>query len=74
MHDDLTTREASDLLNISESHLALLLDEGNLPFERVGTDRRMKARDVLAYKKQSDEKAEAAVDELAAEAQKLGMY
>jgi len=34
----------------------------------------MRAADVLAHKRKLDEKAEAAVDELAAEAQKLGIY
>ena len=70
-HAEVSNFEAADLLNISRPHLISLIDKGVIPFHRVGTHRRMKLSDVMAYKDARDRASDAAMDELVAEAQSL---
>lgn len=70
---ELTTQEAADLLNISRPSLIQLLDDGKIAYRRLGTHRRIPLEDVLAFKADNHAKRKAALDELSALHQELGL-
>ena len=71
---ELTTQAAADLLNISRPHLVKLLEEGAMPYTKVGTHRRIRFDDLMRYKQQLDAQREAALDRLAQLNQEMGLY
>ena len=73
IHAELTTQEGADMLNVSRPHLVKLLDEGALPHTKTGRHRRIKFSDLMNYKEQRARSSYASMDELAAQAQELGM-
>lgn len=72
-HAHLTTQEGADMLNVSRPYFVKLLEEGKIPFEKVGTRRRVLASDVKIFMNKSLNEREKALQELLDQAQELGM-
>jgi excisionase family DNA binding protein len=71
---ELSTQQAADLLGVSRPYVVKLLEKGTIPFRKVGEQRRVRYRDLLRYMEEYQAQARAALDEMTAEAQRLGLY
>jgi excisionase family DNA binding protein len=71
---EFTPNEAADYLNVSRTFVLKLLDEGQIPFRRVGSHRRIRFGDLRNYEIRQQGQADEAMDEMAHINQELGLY
>jgi len=62
---ELSTQQAADMLNVSRPFLVKLIENNEVPHYKVGTHRRIRAKDLFAYKQRRDSKRNEALTKLA---------
>jgi excisionase family DNA binding protein len=73
MHAELNTYEAARVLKVSHPFLLSLLEKGEIPYREVGTYRSIKYADLMAYKRENEQKRLKSLEELSALDQELGL-
>ncbi|MCB9933003.1 MAG: helix-turn-helix domain-containing protein [Planctomycetes bacterium] len=74
LQQQLTTRQAADVLNVSRQYLVRLLDEQRIPFTKTGAHRRVRLLDLLAFKDERDRKRRASLKKLTELSEEFGGY
>jgi len=69
----LTTQEAANILNVSRPFFVQLLEKDRIPYQRLGSHRKVRLQDLLHFKDQADKKQDLALKQLANEAQELNL-
>lgn len=72
--EDLTTEQAAAVLGVSRPTVVRLVESGKLRARMVGTHRRLSLSDVLAHREASAKRRSESLDEMAREAEELGLY
>ena len=70
----LTTGQAADLLGVSRPTVVSLVDAGKLPATLVGTHRRLRLSEVLAYRERQAATRREALRDLTQVSEELGLY
>jgi excisionase family DNA binding protein len=71
---ELTTQAAAEFIGCSRPHIVKLLEEGKIPFTKVGKHRRIKYEDVALYKKKMKLKQRAKIQKLMELDEESGLY
>src|SRR5262245_28838766 len=72
IRNTLSTAEAAEVLNVSRPYVVKLLEKGAIPYVATeGNHRRIKRADLLEFVRRNQAERRKAVDELAAEGQRL---
>jgi len=71
---EMTTQEAADFLNVSRPYLIKLLEQGKVPYNKVGSQQRLTLLDLMKYKEDRDVKRREGMKELSQFLQEEGFY
>ena len=70
---ELSTQQAADMLNVSRPHLVKLLEQGAIPFKKVGSHRRVQLEHLLSYEQHQSQQRQSHLQFLAQQAQELNL-
>ncbi|MFO8234618.1 MAG: helix-turn-helix domain-containing protein [Bacteroidales bacterium] len=71
---EMTTQAAAELLGCSRPHVVRLLEEGKIPFTKVGRHRRIKYEDIVRFKKDMKSKQRKRIQKLMELDEESGLY
>lgn len=71
---EITTQSAAEMLGCSRPHIVKLLEEGTIPFTKVGKHRRIKYEDLINYRKQMKANQRRAIREIMELDEESGLY
>jgi len=71
---EITTQSAAEFLGCSRPHLVKLLEEGKIPFTKVGRHRRVLFDELVAYKKKMKAEQEKRLTDMMRGDEELGLY
>lgn len=71
---EITTQAAAEILGCSRPHLISMLENGEIPFTKVGKHRRIKYEDIIRYKKQIYTQQRNRLIDLMQKDEDLGLY
>jgi excisionase family DNA binding protein len=71
---EMTTQSAANLLGVSRQYLVQLLEGDKIPFHKVGTHRRIRLKDIVAYRRQRDARRREMLEAIARKAVADGIY
>ena len=70
---EVSTQQAAEILNVSRPYVVKLLEKGEIPFNKVGTHRRIKLKELEQYREKMVRERRKHLAELTKQAQELDM-
>jgi excisionase family DNA binding protein len=70
---EVSTQQAADMMNVSRPHLVKLLEQGDIPFKKVGTHRRIVLKNLIDYESNLKKNRKEKLNFLAKQAQELNL-
>jgi len=71
---EITTQAAAEFLGCSRPHLVSLLEQGKIPFTKVGKHRRIKYEDIIKFKQEMKSMQRKKIQELMQMDEESGLY
>jgi len=71
---EMTSQAAAELLGCSRPHVVKLLEQGKIPFTKIGKHRRVRYEDVMKYRKAMKEAQRQLLKDMMRDDEEAGLY